>query len=173
MGKGGTLGGFIPFSFPGGTSWKFEKIGINATTEKKEAAKAKAGESNKSPIAFVKEPIGLFFGLKKPSPGNRTKGSIKTRKLIINGVTHETQAASAEGSTGRSRSVTVKFTKLQTIGGKQVASVKIAMPSSYTMNNMLNFLTKGPKRAIIAAIVSNTGHSWVYEIGRASCREEC
>jgi hypothetical protein len=162
MSKGGVYGGFIPFTFPGGTSWKFEKVMPGSSVEKQAASKQKEG-SNKSPIAYVKEPVGLYFGLKKPKPGDRTDSNVKTKKLTINGITHEVKSAVKSGSTGKSRSVTVKFKTLQKIGGKEVASVNIAMPASFTMTNMIDFLTKGPKRAQIASIVSPEGNSWVYQ----------
>jgi hypothetical protein len=160
--KGGVYGSFVPFTFPGGTSWRFEKETPSSTEEKKASNKKKGG-SNKSPIAYLKEPVGIFFGLKKVKPGDRTDSNIKTKKLTINGITHEVQSAVKSGSTGKGRSVTVKFKTRQKIGGKEVASVNIAMPASFTVTNMLDFLTKGPRKAQIASIVSPEGNSWVYQ----------
>jgi hypothetical protein len=161
MSKGGVLGGFVMCQFPNGTSWKYEKVSLNASTEVKEAAKRKDG-SNKSPMAKVKEPVAKFFGIPLVVPAEMLKASIRTKKLNINGITHETKSAVKMGATGRSRSVTVKFKKLEKIGKKDVASVRVTMPYSYTMRDMITFLMQSNKSNSIAVIVSDKGNSWTF-----------
>lgn len=161
MGKGGTYGAFVMCQFPNGTSWKYEKIALNASAEVKEKAKKGKG-SNKSPMAKVKKPIAKFFAIPLVVPMEMVKGSIRTRMLNINGIAHETKSLAVMGATGRSRSVTVRFKKLEDIGGKKVASVNIPMPYSYTMTDMITFLMSSSKSNSIAAIVSDKGNSWTF-----------
>jgi hypothetical protein len=161
MAKGGVYGGFVMCQFPNGTSWKYDKVALNASAEVKEMAKRKDG-SNKSPMAKVKEPIAKFFAIPIVVPAEMLKASIRTKKLTINGITHETKSAVKMGATGRSRSVTVKFKSLQTIGKKKVASVKVTMPYSYTMRDMITFIMQSGKAGTVAAIVSDKGNSWTF-----------
>ena len=161
MNKGGVFGGYIACKFEGGTSWKYQKDqkGDSAETVKKN--KDEKG-TNKSKIAFIKEPIAKFFGIAIPTKAELNELSVQTKTLTINGVTHQSKSVVRQGATGRSRSVTVKFKFLQNIGGKKVASVKLAMPSSYTMADMLRFLQNSSRSNVIAAIVSDKGNSWTY-----------
>ena len=110
----------------------------------------------------VKEPVATYFNIKIVVPMEMVKASIKTKKLTINGVSHDSKSVTKMGATGRSRSVTVKFKKLTKIGGKDVASVKVTMPSSYTMRDMITFLMSSNKSNNIAAIVSDKGNSWTF-----------
>ena len=161
MGKGGVFGGFVACKFEGGTSWRYHKPGKDDTAETVAASKLTTG-SNKSKIAFIKEPIAKFFKIQIPTKTELNESSVKTKKLTINGITHVSKSVVKQGATGRSRSVTVRFKSLQTIGGKKVASVKLAMPSSYTMGDMLRFLQASDRASVIAAIVSDKGNSWTY-----------
>ena len=64
---------------------------------------------------------------------------------------------------GASRSVTIKFKKLEKIGGKDVASVKMAMPSSHTFGDMVTMLTSRTNASVIAAIVSPSGRTMTFQ----------
>ena len=161
MNKGGVFGGYVACKFEGGTSWKYKKTDAADAKETVKENNQKGG-SNKSPIAFIKEPIAKFFGIAIPTKSELNEMSSITKTLTFNGVTRESKGVARQGATGRSRSVTVRFKGLQNIGGKKVASVKLAMPSSYTMGDMLRFLEKSNRSNIIAAIVSDKGNSWTY-----------
>ncbi len=114
-------------------------------------------------MAYVKEDIAKFFDIPRPTPAEVAKAMTRTKELTYNGEKHKVKAmATNMGSTGKSRSVTVRFKSLQNIGGKQVASVKIAMPASYTVGDMIRFLMESRKSNLIAAIVSPKGKSVTY-----------
>jgi hypothetical protein len=172
---GGIRSGYVMCDFPDGTSWKYgltqaerAKAGTNAgvlSEEKRELNKKKDGtSSNKSPMAYVKEPIAKYFQIPIATPEKMQKVMLRTKSLTFEGEVHKTTSlATNMGATGASRSVTVKFKKLTNIGGKQVASVKIAMPYSYTVGNMVKFLLARPAVAAnIAQIVSPSGKAMRY-----------
>lgn len=161
MSKGGVYGGFVMCQFPNGTSWKYDKVAPNASAEVKEAAKRKDG-SNKSPMAKVKSPVAKFFAIPIVVPMEMVKAAVRTKSLSINGQTHKTKSLATMGATGRSRSVIVKFKKLEKIGGKDVASVHVTMPYSYTMTDMITFLMSSGRSNSIAVIVSDKGNSWTF-----------
>jgi hypothetical protein len=161
MSKGGVYGGFVMCHFENGTSWRYGKHPAGASEEIKAKDKSKGG-TNKVEYAKVKEPVAKYFNIKIVVPMEMVKASIKTKKLTINGISHDSKSVTKMGATGRSRSVTVKFKKLTKIGGKDVASVKVTMPSSYTMRDMITFLMSSNKSNNIAAIVSDKGNSWTF-----------
>jgi hypothetical protein len=161
MAKGGVYGGFVMCQFPNGSSWKYHKDKEGDSEEVKAANKKKDG-SNKSPMAKVKEPIAKFFAIPIVVPAEMLKASLRTKNLTINSVAHKTVSAVKMGATGRSRSVTVKFKSLQTIGKKKVASVKVTMPYSYTMKDMITFIMQSARANTVAAIVSDKGNSWTF-----------
>jgi hypothetical protein len=161
MSTGGVLGGFVMCQFPNGTSWKYRKETATTSEETKVADKKKEG-SNKSPMAKVKEPIAKFFAIPIVVPAEMLKASLRTKNLTVNGMTHKTVSAVKMGATGRSRSVTVKFKSLQTIGKKKVASVRVTMPYSYTMKDMITFIMQSQRANTVAAIVSDKGNSWTF-----------
>jgi hypothetical protein len=162
MSKGGVLGGFVMCHFPNGTSWRYGKHPAGASEEVKAREKGGKDKTNKVEYAKVKEPIAKFFAIPIVVPAEMLKASIRTKKLTINGVTHESSSAVKMGATGRSRSVTVKFKSLQTIGKKKVASVRVTMPSSYTMKDMITFIMQSGRAGTVAAIVSDKGNSWTF-----------
>lgn len=155
MGKGGVYGGYVMVEFKGGTSKEFP---LTKTT--KAAPTDKAAKSRKSPMAYVKQPIAEFFGWEPLTKKEAVKAMTRTVETMINGKKETVEKMVNMGTTGASRSVTVKFTKLQKINGKDMASIKIAMPTSYTFSNMIQKILESNKgTADIAAIVSPDGSS--------------
>lgn len=155
MGKGGVLGSFVLVKLDKGTSKRY--------SGDEDSRKDIAGTTSpKSPLVYVKEPIAKLFAFKELTPTEARKFATRQVKTKISGKEVTITTTVASGATGASRSVTVRFTKLMDIGGKQVASVKIAMPSSYTFNNMIEELVEGPQSGNIASIVSPEGRSVTY-----------
>jgi hypothetical protein len=168
MRKGGVLGAFVMCSFAGGTRQRFDKEpekGPNGGKAAKEtvAAMKDKKKSPMSPMVYVKEPVAKFFGFTEMTGADMIRQTSKTYDLTINGQTKEVSSLANMGATGASRSVTVKFTALQTINKKQVASVKIAMPSSYTYRDMVRMLMETKQSGKIAAIVSPAGRSLTFK----------
>jgi hypothetical protein len=155
QGKGGVLGSFVMIEFKKGTAKTFEKTSEKSSEESKKGRKL-------SPVAYVKEPIAKFFGWQVVTPADMLRLATRTMKMTINGKTQDVKTTVSMGTTGASRSVTVKFKALQNIGGKQVASVKIAMPTSHTFGNMVQEIMESPKSSFIAAIVSPDGKSMIF-----------
>lgn len=162
MGKGGVPSAYVMCEFRNGNSWRFKKTAQNASEEVKKANERKSG-SNKSPMVWVKEAVAKYFGFMEVTPAEMLKMATRTRKQKFNGIEDSTPGLVSMGATGKGRSVTVKFTKPQKIGGKQVNSVKIAMPASYTMRDMIKMLMETKQSANIAAIVSDKGKSWTFK----------
>jgi hypothetical protein len=153
MGKGGVYGSFVMVHLEKGTSQRYKQDG------KREKAKDGA-KSPKSPMVYMKEPIAKYFGFKIVDVQEMITLRTKVIKTKINGQDVAAKTLVNMGATGASRSITVKFKKLTTIGGKSVASVKIAMPSSHTFGNMVQEITlKTDVVSNIAAIVSPEGKS--------------
>jgi hypothetical protein len=160
MSKGGVYGSFVLVQFDKGTSKKFPLV--KATGEGSVAANKAA--STKPPFAYIKSAVAKYFGFKEISKADMLTKMTKTVKTTINGKAETITKFTPSGATGASRSVTVKFTKLVNIGGKQVASVSIAMPSSHTFGDMLKEITEAPNNTdSIAAIVSPAGKSVTYK----------
>jgi hypothetical protein len=157
QGKGGVYGSFVMVKFTKGTSKEFPLAG-----DKKDKA-ASGAKSRKSPMAYVKEPIAKFFGFTEVTPADMIKESTKEVKTKINGKEETVKVMVNMGATGASRSVTVKFTKLVNIAGKEVASIKIAMPSSHTFGNMVQEIMETKASGDIASIVSPVGRSMVFK----------
>jgi hypothetical protein len=165
QGKGGFYGGFVQVEMPGGTSKYYGEKKL-AKYAAKAANKASATEavSVKCNIAFVKEPIAKFFGLSVAVPMDIVRASLQDVKTTIEGkeVTRKTMVN--EGATGASRAVTIKFAKLQKIGGKDVSkSVRMAMPSSHTFGDMVQMLMTRTNNSVIAAIVSPSGRTMTFQ----------
>jgi hypothetical protein len=156
MGKGGVYGSFVMINFTKGTSKRFDPEG------KEKKAIAGTGSSKPS-VAWVKEPVAKYFGLTEITPADMLKKASRDVKTKINGKDQTVKTMVSMGATGASRSVTVRFTKLVTIGGKQVASVKVAMPSSHTFSNMVQELMESKNSGDIAAIVSPEGKSMTFK----------
>jgi hypothetical protein len=153
QGKGGVYGSFVMVHLEKGTSQRYKQNG------KREKPKGDE-KSVKSPMVYVKEPIAKYFGFKIVDIQVMMEKRTKIVKTKINGQDVATKTLVSMGATGASRSVTVKFKKLTKIGGKDVASVKIAMPSSHTFRDMVMELTlKTDIVSNIAAIVSPEGKS--------------
>ncbi|WP_309736732.1 hypothetical protein [Chamaesiphon sp. OTE_75_metabat_556] len=160
MSKGGVYGSFVMVKFTKGTSKRY-KMGAAAGAATTGAAAAKA--SPKSPIAYVKEPVAKYFGFTEVTPADMIKLSTKSVKTKINGQEKTVTTMVNMGATGASRSVTVKFTKLVKIGGKDVASIKIAMPTSHTFANMVQEIMESKTSGDVAAIVSPEGRSMTFK----------
>jgi hypothetical protein len=156
MGKGGVYGAFVMCQLKKGTSKRYKPDGTEM--------KPKDGlQSMKSPMVYIKDPIAKYFGFEIVLPDDLLKIRTKQVKTMINGKENKVNVMVSMGSTGASRSITVKFKKLTKIGGKEVASVKIAMPSSHTFGNMVQeIMTKVSVVSNIAAIVSDEGKSMTF-----------
>jgi hypothetical protein len=157
MGKGGVYGSFVMVELKKGTSKEFP---LNAAT----GNATTATKYKKSPVVYVKEPIAKYFGWAEVTQADMTRIMVKPVKTKINGKEETITKLVRSGATGASRSVTVKFTKLVKIGGKSVASIKIAMPTSHTFANMVQEIMESKQGTeAIAAIVSPEGKSMVYK----------
>lgn len=156
QGKGGVYGSFVMVDFKKGTSKRFDKDG-------KEKAHIPGTGSHKPSVAWVKEPIAVYFGFTQITPADMLKKSSRTVKTTINGKEQTITTMASMGATGASRSVAVKFTKLVKIGGKDVASIKIAMPSSHTFSNMVQEIMESKNAGDIASIVSPDGSSMTFK----------
>jgi hypothetical protein len=111
-------------------------------------------------MAYVKAPVADFFGWEPLTKKDAIKAMTRTVTTMINGKPETVEKMVNMGTTGASKSVTVKFSKLEKINGKEMASIKIAMPTSYTFANMLQKILQSNKgTANIAAIVSPDGSS--------------
>jgi hypothetical protein len=156
MGKGGVYGSFVMCHLKKGTSKRYDPDGTEM--------KPKEGlQSMKSPMVYIKDPIAKYFGFEVVLPDDLLKMRTKEVTTKINGKDVQVKTMVSMGSTGASRSVTVKFKKLTKIGGKDVASVKIAIPSSHTFGNMVQeIMTKTGVVSNIAAIVSDSGKSMTF-----------
>ena len=164
QGKGGVYGGFVLVKLPGGTSQYYgAKTRGKLSASAAAAAEAKAKPSVKSSVAYIKEPIAKFFGFAIATPKEVVEGSLKDVATKIDGKVVTRKTLVNEGATGASRSVTIKFKKLEKIGGKDVASVKMAMPSSHTFGDMVTMLTSRTNASVIAAIVSPSGRSMTFQ----------
>jgi hypothetical protein len=153
MSKGGVHGSFVMVHLEKGTSQRYKQNG------KREKAKEGAA-SPKSPMVYIKEPIAKYFGFKVVDIQDMMKTRTKVIKTKINGQDVAAKTLVNMGATGASRSITVKFKKLTNIGGKDVASVRIAMPSSHTFRDMVMEISlKTSVVSNIAAIVSPSGKS--------------
>ena len=156
QGKGGVYGSFVMVDFKKGTSKRFDKDGA-------EKAHIPGTGSHKPSVAYVKEPIAAYFGFTQITPADMIKKSSRTVTTTINGKEQKLTTTANMGATGASRSVTVKFTKLVKIGGKDVASIKIAMPSSHTFSNMVQEIMESKSSGDIAAIISPVGRSMIFK----------
>jgi hypothetical protein len=127
------------------------------------AATTKTEPNKKSPVVWIKEPIAKYFGFKEITPADMLKMSTREVMTKINGNAQKIKTMVNMGSTGAGRSITVKFTKLVKIGGKDVASVKIAMPTSHTFANMVQEIMEAKTSGDVAAIVSPEGRSMTFK----------
>jgi hypothetical protein len=166
QGKGGVYGSFVMVKLTKGTSKEFPLAG-----DKKDKTTG-TGKSRKSPMAYIKEPIAKFFGFPEVTPADMIKESTKQVKTKINGKEETVTSMVNMGATGASRSVTVKFAKLVKIGGKDVASVKIAMPSSHTFGNMVQEIMESKSAGDVAAIVSPVGRTMTFKTPYNSKRKK-
>ncbi len=158
-GKGGVYGSYVLVKFMKGTSKRYRDKGAKGGAEVS-AAKDKA--SSKSPLAYVKEPIAKFFGFPTSSPTDLLAASTKLVKTRINGTDKTVKVLGKSGATGAGRSVTVRFKRLETIGGKSVASVKIAVPSSHIFGNMVDEIINSTAAPKVAQIVSYSGRKLTF-----------
>lgn len=156
QGKGGVYGSFVMVKLEKGTSKRF-------LTDGKEKEVIPGFKSSKSHMVYIKEPIAKFFGFKEVTPADMLKSFSKQVKTKINGKAAEVTTLSSQGATGAGRSVTIKFTKLINLGGKDVASIKVAMPSSHTFGNMVQEIMESKSSGDIASIVSPEGKSMTFK----------
>ena len=155
QGKGGVFGSFVMVQLKLGSSERYLPDG----SIKPHVAGTK---SAKSPMVMIKQPIAKYFGFDEVTPAAMLKLSTKEVKTKINGKEVTRKTLVSMGSTGAGRSVSVRFTKPQSIGGKTVNSVKIAMPSSHTFGNMVQEIMESKGSANVAVIVSPEGKSKVF-----------
>jgi hypothetical protein len=156
MGKGGVYGSFVMCKFKEGTSRRFKEDGS-------EKAPIAGTKSSKSPMVYIKDSIAKYFGFEIMTAKGIAEMRTKLVKTKINGKEANIKTMVSMGATGASRSVTVKFKKLTRIGGKDVASVKVAMPSSHTFGNMVvEIMAKNEVVSNIAAIVSDSGKTMTF-----------
>jgi hypothetical protein len=153
---GGVYGSFVMVKFTKGTSKRFDSEG-------KEKTHISGTTSAKSPIAWVKSPIAKYFGFTEITAADMLKLATKEVKTKVNGKDVTLKTMVSMGATGASRSVTVKFTKLVKIGGKSVASINIAMPSSHTFSNMVQEIMESKTSGDVAAIVSSDGKAMTFK----------
>jgi hypothetical protein len=157
MGKGGVYGSFVMIEFKKGKSKEFPM-------DAKDADANKAQKYKKSPLAYVKAPVAKYFGWAEMTQADMLRIMTKKVKTKINGKDAEVEKMVPSGATGAGRSVTVKFTKLVKIGGKDVASINIAMPTSHTFANMVQEIMESKQGTeAIAAIVSPDGNAITFK----------
>ena len=156
QGKGGVYGSFVMVKLKKGSSKRFDDKGA-------EKEVIPGYKSSKSHMVYIKEPIAKFFGFDQVTPADMLKDFTKVVKTKVNGKAVELKTMVSQGATGAGRSVTVKFTKLVKIGGKDVASIKVAMPSSHTFGNMVQEIMESKSSGDIAAIVSPEGRSMTFK----------
>jgi hypothetical protein len=157
QGKGGVYGSFVMVRLKKGNSTRYANDPAKAKVSKAKLTGEGIGTSDKCPIVYIKDPIAKFFGFEIINPMDMVRLMTKEITTTINGKPATVNKLVSMGATGASRSVTVKFKSLQNIGGKQVASVKVAMPSSHRYSDMLQELMAGPKSNLIAQVVSPEG----------------
>lgn len=159
MAKGGVYGSFVMVQLEKGTSKEFplnKKADATDTT--------KPGKYKKSPLVYIKAPIAKFFGWKEITQADMLRTMVKEVKTKINGQDVTVTKMVPQGATGAGRAVTVKFTTLVDIGGKKVASINIAMPTSHTFANMVQEIMESKQGTNnIAAIVSPAGKSMTFK----------
>jgi hypothetical protein len=166
QGKGGVYGSFVMVKLEKGTSKEFPLKGAeaNATT---------AGKYKKSPLVYIKAPVAKYFGWKEITQADMLRTMVRKVETMINGKKETVEKMVPQGSTGASRSVTVKFTKLVNIGGKEVASINIAMPTSHTFANMVQEIMESKQGTeAVAAIVSPDGKSMTFKTPYNSKRKK-
>ena len=157
MGKGGVYGAFVMVELKKGTSKEFPLKGA-------EADATKPTKFKKSPLVYVKGPVAKYFGWAEIPQADMLKRMIRNVDTMINGKKETVSKMVPQGATGAGRAVTVKFTKLIDIGGKKVASINIAMPTSHTFANMVQEIMESKQGTeAIAAIVSPAGKSMTFK----------
>jgi hypothetical protein len=162
-GKGGVYGSFVMVRLKKGNSKRYANDPAKAKTSKAKVTGEGYGNSDKCPIVYIKDPIAKFFGFEIINPMDMVRLMTKEVETTINGKTEKINKLVSMGATGASRSVTVRFKKLENIGGKKVASVNIAMPSSHRYSDMLQELMIGPKANLIAQVVSPAGKAMTFQ----------
>jgi hypothetical protein len=168
QGKGGVYGSFVMVRLAKGNSKQYPMEGKTEKTGKGTVSGVDKGNSTRCPITKMKDPIAKFFGFEIIQPMDMVRLATQTVETTINGKKQTVSKLTKMGTTGASRSITVKFTALQTIGGKQVASVKVAMPSSHTFKDMVTELMSGSQTGVIAQIVSPSGSTMSFKAAYSS-----
>lgn len=157
MGKGGVYGSFVMVKLEKGTSKEFSLKNDAKTADQ-------PGVYKKSPLVYVKEPVAKYFGWKEITQADMLKTMVRDVATKINGKAQTVRKMVPQGATGAGRSVVVKFTKLVKIGGKDVASINIAMPTSHTFANMVQEIMESKQGTeTVAAIVSPAGKSMTFK----------
>jgi hypothetical protein len=162
-GKGGVYGSFVMVRLKKGNSKRYANDPAKAKVSAAKLTGQGIGDSDKCPIVYIKDPIAKFFGFEIINPMDMVQLMTKEVTTKINGKEEKIKKLVSMGATGASRSVTVRFTALQTIAGKKVASVKVAMPSSHRFSDMLQELMVGPRAGVIAQIVSPEGKAMTFK----------
>jgi len=161
--KGGVFGSFVMVRLKKGNSKQYPLVPDTAKISAAKQSGAGLGSSEKCPIVYIKEPVAKFFGFEIINPMDMVQLMTKEVTTKINGVEAKTRKLVSMGATGASRSIRVRFTALQTIGGKQVAEVSVPMPSSHTFGDMLQEIMIGGKSNIIAQVVSPAGKAMTFK----------
>jgi hypothetical protein len=173
QGKGGVYGGFVMVALKGGTSQRYSLKAKEGQKALPPAGGVSAGgASSKSNLVMVKEPIAKFFGFEIAVPMDVVRSSLKDVATKINGNPVTRKVMVNQGATGAGRSLTIKFKKLEKIGGKEVASVKMAIPSSHTFGDMVQVLMTRTNASSIAAIVSPSGRTMTFQTAYNSKRKK-
>jgi DNA-binding protein YbaB len=172
QGKGGVYGSFVMVRLKQGNSMQYPMDEAKKKTSKATVTSATGGKSTKCPVTKMKEPVAKYFGFEIIIPKDMVLLATKEVTTKINGKEQKINKLVSMGSTGASRSITVVFKALQTIGGKQVASVKIPMPSSHTFGNMVQELMEGTKSNSIAQIISPAGKAMTFGTSYSSTKKK-
>jgi hypothetical protein len=162
-GKGGVYGSFVMVRLKKGNSQRFPSDPAKAKPHKAKQTGEGLGKSDKCPIVYIKDPIAKFFGFEIINPMDMVQLMTQEVTTKINGKEEKIKKLVSMGATGASRSITVRFTALQTIAGKKVASVKIAMPSSHRFSDMLQEIMIGGRSNIIAQVISPEGKAITFK----------
>jgi hypothetical protein len=172
QGKGGVYGSFVMVRMKRGNSMQYPLDAAKTKTSKATVTGEGIGKSTKCPVTKMKEPVAKFFGLEIIIPKDMILLATKPVTTKINGKEQTINKLVSMGSTGASRSITIVFKALQTIGGKQVASVKMPMPSSHRFSDMLQELMEGTKANLIAQVISPEGKAMTFGTSYSSSKKK-
>jgi hypothetical protein len=172
QGKGGVYGSFVMVRLAQGNSKQYPMDADKTKNSKAAVGGADKGTSTKCPVTKMKEPVAKHFGFEIMTPKSMVLLSTKPVTTKINGKVETVNKLVSMGSTGASRSITVVFKALTNIGGKEVASVKIPMPSSHTFGDMVKEIMEGARSNSIAQIISPAGKAMTFGTSYSSTKKK-